>query len=81
MRGLAEQVSFSRKGHVILNLGGWYPRQVFTGFFRAQDVERVGGQGFLRSLAGNPLTISGKIELYKGRPEIVITSPAQIESR
>jgi hypothetical protein len=79
VRGLVEQVSFSPKGHVFLNFDGWYPRQVFTGFVRAQDVERLGGQDFLRSLADNPL-ISGKIEHCNGRPEIVITSRAQIES-
>jgi DNA/RNA endonuclease YhcR with UshA esterase domain len=28
-----------------------------------------------QSLAGNPVTVTGKIELYKGRPEIVISSP------
>jgi DNA/RNA endonuclease YhcR with UshA esterase domain len=38
----------------------------------------MGGQKFLESLADNPVTVTGKIELYKGRPEIVISSPAQI---
>jgi hypothetical protein len=51
VRGLVEQVSFSRKGHAFLNFV-WYPRQVFTGFVRAGDVDRVGGEAFLRSLAG-----------------------------
>jgi hypothetical protein len=36
------------------------------------------GQKFLESLAGSPVTLSGRIELYKGRPEIVISSPSQI---
>ena len=30
------------------------------------------------SLSGNPITVTGKIDLYKGRPEIVISSSAQI---
>ena len=30
----------------------------------------------LRSLADNVVTTSGKIELYKSKPEIVISSPA-----
>ena len=44
----------------------------------AQNVASVGGQEFLRSLADNVVTISGKIELYKAKPEIVISSAAQI---
>jgi hypothetical protein len=78
VRGLVEQVSFSQKGHAFLNFGGRYPKHVFTGFIRAQDVTAVGGQKFLESLAGNPVTLLGRIELYKGRPEIVISSPSQI---
>jgi DNA/RNA endonuclease YhcR with UshA esterase domain len=43
-----------------------------------QNVNAVGGEKFLKSLTGNPVTVTGRIELYKGRPEIVISSPAQI---
>ena len=41
-------------------------------------VAAVGGEKFLESLADNPVTLHGRIELYKGRPEIVISSPSQI---
>ena len=66
------------KGHAFLDFGGHYPNQIFTGFVPAQNVATVGGQKFLESLAGKPVTLSGRIELYKGRPEIVISSPSQI---
>ena len=36
------------------------------------------GEEFLHSIAGTQITLAGKIELYKGLPEIVISSPAQI---
>jgi DNA/RNA endonuclease YhcR with UshA esterase domain len=49
-----------------------------TGFIPAQSVGNVGGEQFLKSLDGKPITVTGKIKLYKGRPEIVISSPAQI---
>ena len=78
VRGLVEQVSFSKKGYAFLNFGGRYPQQVFTGFVPVQSVAVVGGQKFLESLSGNPITVTGKIELYKGRAEIVISSSAQI---
>ena len=78
VRGLVVQVSVSKKGHAFLNFGGNYPNQIFTGFVPAQNVANVGGEEFLRSLADHVATIRGKIELYKGKPEIVISSAAQI---
>ena len=77
VRGLVEQVSVSKKGHAFLNFGGRYPNQIFTGLCQ-RAVSAVGGEKFLQSLADNPVTVSGKIELYKGKPEIVILSAAQI---
>jgi DNA/RNA endonuclease YhcR with UshA esterase domain len=44
----------------------------------APSVGVAGGEKLLESLAGNPVTVTGRIELYKGRPEIVVSSPAQI---
>jgi hypothetical protein len=55
LRGLVEQVSFSKKGNAFLNFGGRYPQQVFTGLVPAQNVAVVGGEKFLQSLAGNPV--------------------------
>ena len=78
MRGLVEKVSFSQKGNAFLNFGGRYPQQVFTGFVPVRNVSAVGGEEFLQSMAGNLVTITGKIEFYKGRPEIVISSRDQI---
>jgi hypothetical protein len=42
----------------------------FHGFCSGAARYRVGGQGFLESLAANPITLSGKIGVCKGRPEI-----------
>jgi hypothetical protein len=80
VRGLVEQVSFSEKGHAFLNFGGRYPKQVFTGFIPAPNVTAVGGQKFLESLAGSPVTLSGRIELDKGRPQIWISFKNSLES-
>ena len=60
-------MSFSKKGHAFLNFGGKYPEHIFTGFIPAQNVEILGGEKFLQSLTGNQVTITGKIELCKGR--------------
>ena len=71
-------MSVSHKGHTFLNFGRRYPNQIFTGYVPAAQVSAVGGEKFLQSLADNPVTITGKIVLYKGRPEIVVLSPSQI---
>ena len=76
VRGLVEQVRLSEEG-AFLNFGG-YPNQIFKGFVPAQSVDHVGGEQFLKSLAGNPITVTGKMALYIGHPEIVISSPEQI---
>ena len=68
VRGRVEQVSFCQNGHAFLKLRRAIPEEVFTGCVPAQSVTAVGGQKFLESLAGSPVTISGAIELYKGRP-------------
>ena len=65
VRGLVEQVSFSQKGDAFLNFGGKYPQQIFTGFVPVQRVNAVGGEKLLKALAGNPVTVTGKIELNK----------------
>ena len=44
VRGLVEQVSFSKKGNAFLNFGRRYPQQVFTGFVPVQHVNTVGGE-------------------------------------
>jgi hypothetical protein len=66
------------KGNAFLNFGGRYPQQAFTGFVPAQSVGAVGGEKVLESLAGDPVTVTGRVEQYKGQPEIVISSPSQI---
>jgi hypothetical protein len=52
-------------GHAFLNFGGHYPNQIFTGSCQ-------------RRMSPVLAELTGKIELYKGRPEILISSPAQI---
>jgi hypothetical protein len=77
VHGLVVQISFF-KGNAFVNFGASYPRQIFIGFVPAKSVAAAGGEPFLRSLTGNAVTITGRIELYNGRPEIVVSEAAQI---
>ena len=42
-----------------------------------EDIEKVYGAG-LKNLAGKSIRVTGKVTLYRGKPEIVINGPTQI---
>ncbi|PTX95895.1 hypothetical protein DB345_08785 [Spartobacteria bacterium LR76] len=65
-------------GNYFLNFGHHYPRQVFQGFVPASSAEMVNRKVALKQLEGRRVEISGRIELHKGCPEIVITKASQI---
>jgi DNA/RNA endonuclease YhcR with UshA esterase domain len=67
----------SGKGNIFLNMGGKYPNQVFTAFIHSGSAAQFPNA---QQYEGRTITVSGKIALYKGKPEIIVTSPAQIKA-
>jgi len=65
-------------GNYFLNFGKHYPQQVFQGFVPASSAGTVNQKVALKQLEGRQVEISGRIELHKGCPEIVITKASQI---
>lgn len=63
---------------VFLNMEGEYPNQCFTGVIFSSDLHRFNNPEDY--YFGKMVKIRGMIEMYKGRPEIVIQSPNQIEN-
>jgi hypothetical protein len=57
---------------VLVNVGGAYPDQPLTVVLRG-NAKRVAGE-----LDGKTIHATGKVELYKGKPEIVVTDPALV---
>lgn len=57
---------------VLVNVGGAYPDQPLTVVLRG-DARNLAG-----SLDGKTIHATGKIELYKGKPEIVVNDPALV---
>jgi DNA/RNA endonuclease YhcR with UshA esterase domain len=43
---------------------------------RAKDLQKVGDA---KKFEGHAVAVTGKIELYNGKPQIVISSPEQIK--
>jgi hypothetical protein len=62
-----------------LNLDRPYPQQVFTILIWGSDRPKFGTPEV--QLMGKRLCATGKIESYKGKPEIVATDPSQLHSR
>src|SRR2546430_10896972 len=68
----------SGKGNIFLNMGGKYPNQAFTAFIPSASAGQFSQP---QQYEGRTVAVSGKITLYRGKPEIIVTSPSQISTR
>jgi DNA/RNA endonuclease YhcR with UshA esterase domain len=68
----------SGKGNIFLNMGGKYPNQAFTAFIPASSAGQLSQP---QQYEGRTVAVSGKIALYRGKPEIIVTSSAQIVAK
>jgi DNA/RNA endonuclease YhcR with UshA esterase domain len=68
----------SGKGNIFLNMGGKYPNQAFTAFIPSGSAAQFSQP---QRYEGQTVSVSGKITLYHGKPEIVVTSPSQIAAK
>ena len=72
-----DRVQRSGNGNIFLNMGGKSANQVFTAFIPSASSAQFSQP---QQYEGRTVTISGKIVLYRGKPEIVVTSPSQIKT-
>jgi DNA/RNA endonuclease YhcR with UshA esterase domain len=68
----------SGKGNIFLNMGGKYPNQAFTAFIPSTSAAQFSQP---QQYEGQTVAVSGKITLYRGKPEIIVTSPSQITAK
>ena len=66
-----------RRQPTFLNLDRAYPDHVFTALIWGSN--RAAFPYAPESLRGQRVCVKGTIELYKGRAEIIVSSPSQIE--
>ena len=76
VEGTVVAVFTSKNGNTFLNFGGPYPHQTFTGWI--PKASELPDRLTLARLEGKKVKITGKIDLYKGRPEIKIVSKDQL---
>jgi hypothetical protein len=73
-RGTVSQAKEVRSG-IIFDLDGYYPNQKMTLFIPRSSETRMAGHW---PVVGRQVDVSGAVTQYRGRPEIVVTSPDQI---
>jgi DNA/RNA endonuclease YhcR with UshA esterase domain len=76
--GVVVAIFVSKHGKAFLNFGDKYPNQTFTGWIPADTP--LASDPSLQTLRGKTVRITGTIKLYRGKPEIKITSKDQIAS-
>jgi hypothetical protein len=63
------------RGGLVIDLDGTYPNQAMVVY-----IPRSAENNFPAfPNTGDELAVKGKVSQYKGRPEIIVTSPAQFE--
>lgn len=65
-------------GYIFLNMGGRYPNQLFTAFIPTDSADQSPNA---QELNGQTVSVTGKLVLYKGKPEIVVDTPSQIKKK
>src|SRR5581483_5642002 len=76
--GTVDGTHQSGKGNIFLNMGGKYPNQAFTAFIPSSSAGQFSNP---QQYEGKTVSVSGKISLYKGKPEIIVNSPSQISTK
>jgi DNA/RNA endonuclease YhcR with UshA esterase domain len=79
VEGTVSEVHTAQSGSAtFIDMGGEYPNEAFTGVIFASDMAAVGD---VSDLDGKTVDINGSVRLYRGRPEIVISSRSQIRAQ
>jgi DNA/RNA endonuclease YhcR with UshA esterase domain len=77
VEGVVAKMFTSKAGNTFLNIGATYPNQTFTGWI--PPASPVNKSPVLTGIEGKKVKITGRIELYKGKPEIRINAASQLE--
>ena len=76
VRGIVASIFVSNKGTVLINFDEPHPNATFVAVIKTG----TGSVSYADVKKGSIMTISGKIEEYKGKPEIIINEQSQIIS-
>jgi len=72
IKGEVSGIGFASGGSVFLNFGGPYPDHTFT-IMVPPPIARLSSVETWEQCAGRTASVRGKVKLYRGKPEIVVT--------
>jgi DNA/RNA endonuclease YhcR with UshA esterase domain len=75
VRGTVAEVGHSGSGTVFLDFGAPYPNAVFTAVIFSDSTSQFPS---IEQAEGKTVTVNGTVQLYRGRPEIILRSPSQL---
>ena len=76
IQGKVAEVKILKNDEAFLRVGAPYPRQLITGYIAA--LKTVADESWLNGFNGQTVNLHGKIDLYRGKLEIKITSRDQV---
>jgi exonuclease VII large subunit len=77
IEGAVANVHTSRAGNTFLNFGAPYPNQLFSAVVFASSRTRFAN---LNQWTGRKVRVTGRVQLYQGRPEIILTDSSQLQA-
>jgi DNA/RNA endonuclease YhcR with UshA esterase domain len=78
VEGSVSNVHQIPNGITFIDIGGRYPDNAFTAVILAGDAKKFPD---VTSFNGKTVDVTGVVQLYKGKPEIALTDPAQIKAK
>jgi hypothetical protein len=74
----ARYLETAKNAPTFINLGGAYPYQLLTIVIWSDVRKKMGYDPSDKKNEGGLAVVTGKLELYKDKPQIVITNPSQL---
>jgi DNA/RNA endonuclease YhcR with UshA esterase domain len=77
VEGVVAKLFTSKADNTFINIGASYPNQTFTGWIALASP--VSKSPLLTGIEGKQVKITGRIQMYKGKPEIRINALEQLQ--
>jgi DNA/RNA endonuclease YhcR with UshA esterase domain len=75
VKGMIANVFRSGKGNIFLNFEKPYPNQTFSAVIFSKDAGKFGN---IQAFEGKTVVVTGVVQSYKGKAEIILKAPGQI---
>lgn len=72
-----DEVKTGRGGAIFLDMGGSFPDNAFAAVIFASDLAKF---PIAKTLKGKTVAISGPVQLYQGKPEIILKTADQLKA-